>query len=43
MKSFGISRCGTFSMEPAGYTPVPSSVREEIIKEVEEMKKAQGK
>ncbi|GJM21791.1 MAG: elongation factor G 2 [Planctomycetota bacterium] len=34
---------GSFSMEPAGYTPVPSSVREAIIKEVEEIKKARAK
>ncbi|MCB9897626.1 MAG: elongation factor G [Planctomycetes bacterium] len=34
---------GTFSMQPEGYAPVPASVREQIIKEVEEMRKAKGK
>jgi len=34
---------GTYSMEPEGYAPVPASVRESIIKEVEEMRKAAGK
>ena len=33
---------GTYSMEPEGYAPVPQSVRETIVKEVEEMKKAQN-
>jgi elongation factor G len=31
---------GTYSMEPKGYAPVPQSVRESIVKEVEEMRKA---
>ncbi len=31
---------GTYSMEPQGYAPVPQSVRESIVKEVEEMRKA---
>ena len=30
---------GTFSMEPDGYKPVPASVSEQIIKEVEELRK----
>ena len=32
---------GTYSMEPNGYAPVPKSVRENIVKEIEEMRKAQ--
>jgi elongation factor G len=34
---------GTFSMEPEGYAAVPLSVREDIIKEVEEIRKAKAK
>jgi elongation factor G len=30
---------GTYSMEPAGYMPVPASVAESIVKEVEELRK----
>jgi len=33
---------GTYSMEPSGYAPVPESVREKIVKEVEEMRKARS-
>ncbi|MFT7462673.1 MAG: elongation factor G [Pseudohongiellaceae bacterium] len=29
---------GTYSMEPQGYSPVPASVREDILKELEEIK-----
>ena len=34
---------GTYSMEPEGYAPVPQSVKEDILKEIEEMKAAKGK
>ena len=35
---------GTYSMEPAGYAPVPESVTQAIVKEIEEAKKkAAGK
>ena len=34
---------GTYSMEPAGYAPVPESVTQSIIKELDERKKATGK
>jgi elongation factor G len=30
---------GTYSMEPAGYAPVPASVSQAIVKELEELKK----
>ena len=34
---------GTYSMEPQGYEPVPSSVAETIIKEVQELKEKRAK
>ena len=33
---------GTYSMEPDGYEPVPKAVAEDIVKEVEEMRKAKN-
>jgi elongation factor G len=34
---------GTYSMEPQGYAPVPKSVAESIVKEVEEIRQAKAK
>jgi elongation factor G len=34
---------GTYSMEPQGYEPVPSSIAETIVKEVQELKEKRAK